>query len=115
MVVGVRALNLNILIAASIRKNDELNWVKVVIEKHHRDRIWLVVDKKSTEILARSNILSKVNENKMVVFAGKKPEELALRVFKVATPDIIYTCDKYGALKVLVDFLRITPVKQIEC
>lgn len=105
----------NVLIATSIRKSSELDWVKTIIEKHYKDNVWLVVDKKSTEILARSNVLSRVGGSNVIVFAGKKPEELALRIFKMTTPDTIYICDKYNVLKVLVDFLKTTFMKPIEC
>lgn len=105
----------NVLIAASIRKDGELNWAKTIIEKHYEDNIWLVVDKRSAEILARSNILSKVGKNKVVVFTGRKPEELALMIFKMATPDIVYICNEHDVLEVLIDFLRIAPVKLIKC
>lgn len=105
----------NVLVVASIRTGNELNWVKAVIEKHRKGNIWLVVDKKSTEILARSNMLSRIGRNNVMVFAGKKPEELVLRIFKATTPDIVYLCDEYNALKMLVDFFKVAPVKTIEC
>lgn len=105
----------NVLIAISIRKNDELNWVKTIIERHYKDNVWLVADKKSTEILARSNLLSKVKGSNVVVFASKEPEELAFRIFKVTTPDIVYVCDKYNVLKVLVDLLETAFPKSIKC
>ena len=105
----------NVVVVASVRRDAEAEWVKRVIEKHSGEEVWLIVDGKSAGVLAKFNVLSRVRGDRVLVFTGKRAEEYALKAYKVTTPDIAYVCDKYGALRVIVDFLRVTPIKLVEC
>ncbi|MEM1596639.1 MAG: hypothetical protein QXS24_05755 [Desulfurococcaceae archaeon] len=102
-----------VMIVASIRKNNDIEWLKEIVFKH--SDLWLITDKKSAEILARENILSRIPSDKLVVYAGRNPEETALRIYKVTTPDVVYVCDNYGVLKSITDFIKYAPVKTIFC
>jgi len=104
----------NILVVASLRGEREVSVVKQILERHKGDSVWLVVDRETAKLLAKleASLMRGVN---VLVFAGKKPEEYALKVYKAAVPDIVYLCDKRSALRALVDFLKVAPVELVEC
>ncbi len=102
-----------VLIIASVKKTDDLNWIRELVNKYRS--AWLVTDQKSAELLARENIFSRLEPDRIIVFSGRRPEELSLKIYKISTPDIVYICDKYNVLKPLVELFRIAPVKRVEC
>lgn len=103
----------SILIVASARKSEDVDWIRSMIDKH-RD-VWIVLDKKTAEIMARTGLLSRLDPGRIIVFKGRRGEELSLRIYRVVKPDAIYICDRYGALTVLTNLLRYAPVEIQEC
>jgi hypothetical protein len=102
-----------VLVVASARRSEEVGVIKRIALK--RGDTWLVIDPKTAELLAKENVLEAVGAERVIVYSGRKPEELALKIYKVVTPDIVYICDKYELLKPIVDFLKIAPVEKREC
>jgi hypothetical protein len=105
--------NEKIVIIASIRKSEDIDWLQNILRDF--DDFWIVVDNKSAQILARNNLLDMVSSNRLMVYNGKNPEEFALKVYKVTAPDVVYVCDEHGVLRAIMDFMKFTPVKIISC
>lgn len=102
-----------VLLVVSVRSEEDVKWVRRILREHSNQ--WIVLDRKSAEILHRERILQEIDKEKIIVFKGFRAEELTLKIYKISQPDIAYICDKFNLLSTLVDFLRFTPVKIIEC
>ncbi|MEM0004281.1 MAG: hypothetical protein QXE10_05725 [Desulfurococcaceae archaeon] len=106
-------VNERIVIIASIRKSKDIDWLQNILRDYNE--FWVVVDNKSAQILARNNLLNMISSSRLMVYSGKNPEEFALKVYKVAVPDVVCVCDEHGVLRAIVDFIKFTPVKIISC
>lgn len=105
---------MNILIVISTRQGSGLNYVKEILGKRGHE-VWLVTDRESIEVLNREKILSRIKAGNLFVVAGRGVEELALRIYRDVTPDLIYICDERNSLRQITDFLKYTPVDISYC
>ncbi|MEM4718218.1 MAG: hypothetical protein QXE81_05615 [Desulfurococcaceae archaeon] len=102
-----------VLLVACVRKEEEIRWVRKIFREHKN--IWIVLDRKTVEILHREKLLHEIDKDRIIVFKGTRAEELTLKIYKISQPDIVFICDKHGLLKALIYLLKNTPVKIIEC
>lgn len=105
---------INVVVLASVRCYEDLARLKKVLEKHYYE-VWLITDKKSVEIIARGNILSNLDSERVLVFAGTRVAEFVLKAYKVTNPDLVYICDESNVLKQVSDFFKMAPTKVLEC
>lgn len=101
------------LLVASTKRKEDITWIRSIITRY-RD-IWIVLDNATASILARENILGNVEPSRIIVFKGRRGEELSLKIYKVVKPEIVYICDKHGNLSILTNLLRHAPVEIKEC
>lgn len=102
-----------VLLVISVRSEEDIRWVRRLLREHANP--WIVLDRKSAEILHKERILQEIDKERIIVFKGFRAEELTLKIYKLSQPDIVYICDKFNSLSTLTDFLKFTPVKIIEC
>ncbi len=103
---------LRVLIIVSL-KTKETEKIEKIISKY--PNTWLLTDSKSADLLAKSNVLSQISSERIIVFNGRKPEEFTLKIYSTVAPDIVYLCDERGYLKPISDFMTRAPVDIIEC
>jgi hypothetical protein len=111
-VISLTKTAIRVLIIVSL-KTKETGEIEKIISKY--PNTWLLTDPKSADLLAKSNVLSHISPERIIVFNGRKPEELALKIYSTVAPDIVYLCDERGSLKPILDFMTRAPVDVIEC
>jgi Uma2 family endonuclease len=111
-VISLTKTALRVLIIVSL-KTKETEKIEKIISKY--PNTWLLTDSKSADLLAKSNVLSQISSERIIVFNGRKPEEFTLKIYSAVAPDIVYLCDERGSLKPISDFMTRAPVDIIEC
>lgn len=77
--------------------------------------VWLLVDRSTMELIARSELMRKIDASRIIVYSGKKPEELSLKLHAMLKPDVVYACDENSSLKPVLEYLLAAGIRVVKC
>lgn len=105
----------DVLVVFSARDVKVLELLRELLSSHPPNTTWFVFDRKTMEMLARTDLIARLPSDRVIVFSGRNLEETVLRIYAVSKPAKAYICDSMGSMKPLADFLRVTTVEIKTC
>jgi hypothetical protein len=107
--------NEQLLVVLSTSTPRSLKFLSEILNTHRRENVWLIVDRSTMRVLASMGLLRELPVEKVIVYAGRNPEETALRVFTLVKPSRVYVCDEKSSLDPVTRFLTVVGVELYTC